>query len=209
MSRAVGGASKGDIPPQQSVFLNLPFDAKHRRTYVALICGLTTLGLLPRLVSESVEPKDRLSRLLELIGKCSFSIHDLSYISRSTLTDRLNMPFELGLAIAWRSFGNAHHRWWCLERKKYELISLLSDLGGHDFYIHDAKPRGVFRFLANVFERSAIGIQDMEAVYREVNEQLVRPWLQVDRNRNVYTGDSFRALVLKSTAIAERMRRLR
>jgi len=81
------------------VFLNLPFDAQHEKIYLALIAGLSALGLTPRCVLEIQPTSARLTRLLRLISSCEYSIHDLSRVQLSPTAPRcprFNMPFEIG-----------------------------------------------------------------------------------------------------------------
>ncbi|MBI5816057.1 MAG: hypothetical protein HZB29_10680 [Nitrospinae bacterium] len=85
------------------VFINIPYDARYERLYLALISGLTALGLTPRCTLEVPPDKDRLKRIFHLINKCKYSIHDLSRVQLSGKKERLprfNMPFEAGLSAA-------------------------------------------------------------------------------------------------------------
>jgi len=87
----------------RSVFLNCPFDSKYENLYLALIAGAAALGLKPRCVLEIPTTAARLTRLVDLISQCDYSIHDLSRVQLSgpaPRCPRFNMPFELGLAVA-------------------------------------------------------------------------------------------------------------
>ncbi len=86
------------------VFINVPFDTKYERLYLALVTGVVGLGLTPRCVVEVPHDRHRLERILALIGSCPFSIHDLSRVQLATTkkgfrVPRFNMPFELGLPL--------------------------------------------------------------------------------------------------------------
>src|SRR5262249_15117858 len=112
-----------------NTFLNLPFDARHERIYLALIAGICAFGLTPRCVLEIQPTSARLRRLLELISSCEFSIHDLSRVQLSATSPRcprFNMPFELGMTIAWSETANRNHYWIVLESQKYRLQKSLS-----------------------------------------------------------------------------------
>jgi hypothetical protein len=94
---------------QRSVFLNVPFDQKYQPLFVALIAGLTGIGCTPRCVLEVPSSRDRLDRLVRLIGTCGASVHDLSRVEltrRPFRVPRFNMPFELGLTYMWRAPAN-------------------------------------------------------------------------------------------------------
>lgn len=62
----------------------------------------------------------RLDRLTKLISDCQYSFHDLSRVeldSKRPATPRFNMPFELGLAVAWAEHVSPEHRWYVFEAK--------------------------------------------------------------------------------------------
>ena len=73
---------------------------------------------------------------------------------RRPATPRFNMPFELGLAVAWDKLNAGRHVWFVLEAKSRRVHNSLSDLGGTDAYIHGGKPQGVFRELGNALVRT-------------------------------------------------------
>lgn len=119
---------------QTNVFLNVPFDTKFERLFVALVVGVVAHGGLPRCVLELPSSKQRLDRLRKLIRECAVSFHDLSRVQSTRsphgLVPRFNMPFELGLsAMHGRPF-------FVLEEKPYRLLASLSDLNGFDPLIH-------------------------------------------------------------------------
>jgi hypothetical protein len=87
-----------------AVFLNIPYDPQFERLYVAYIVGLTILGFVPRATLGIPSGARRLERIFDLIQRCRFSIHDLSRVQldhKAPSTPRFNMPFELGIAVAW------------------------------------------------------------------------------------------------------------
>src|SRR5947208_12074214 len=140
----------------RSVFLNCPFDSKYENLYLALIAGATALGLTPRCVLEIPTTAARLTRLVDLISQCDYSIHDLSRVQLSgppPRCPRFNMPFELGLTIAWAETAQSNHYWIVLESKQYRLQKSLSDLNGYDHFIHNGTVLGVFRALLDAFDK--------------------------------------------------------
>ncbi len=104
--------------PSTDVFINAPFDAKYERQFLALVAGIVGLGLNPRSVLELPASHDRLTRLLELIRQCPYSIHDLSRVEvsrdKTFRVPRFNMPFELGLAVG-VALDQGGHEWQLLE----------------------------------------------------------------------------------------------
>ncbi|MBI1963003.1 MAG: hypothetical protein HYS37_06510 [Candidatus Rokubacteria bacterium] len=102
--RAEPDRSLSDTPPQNA-FLNVPYDPRYEKLFVALIAGLCAFGLRPRATLEIPSPTRRLDRILELLAACRYSFHDLSRVQLSRGAPRFNMPFEVGLAVAtarWR-----------------------------------------------------------------------------------------------------------
>jgi hypothetical protein len=92
------------IPDQrQTVFLNIPYDKQFESTYLAYVTALSAMGFLPR-ATLGIAGHRRLDRIATLIESCPYSIHDLSRVQldrNAPRTPRFNMPFELGLAVAW------------------------------------------------------------------------------------------------------------
>lgn len=139
----------GDLP---GAFLNIPYDNAFQSLYLAYIAGITAFGLAPRATIEIPGGARRPDRVFDLIKSCRYSFHDLSRVEldvRRPATPRFNMPFELGLAVAWDKLNAGQHVWFVLEAKSRRLHKSLSDLGGTDAYVHGGKPKGVFRELGN------------------------------------------------------------
>jgi hypothetical protein len=139
-------------PPviQNAVFLNIPYDKKFARLYVAYIVGLVHLGLKPKVTLGIPGGERRLDRIVELIQSCRYSIHDLSRVELSKAAPRIprfNMPFELGLTVAWAKLYPNQHTWFVCETERYRVDRSLSDLGGTDPNIHDGTIAGVMREL--------------------------------------------------------------
>ncbi len=136
------------------VFINCPFDGQYEPLFLALIAGLSGLGLTPRCVLGIPSgARDRLDRIFRLICQCGSSVHDLSCMGGRRGLPRFNMPFELGLAVA-MSLSDTGHRWFLFEARPYRLQRTLSDVNGFDRYIHGGTPRGVLRELANAFNNT-------------------------------------------------------
>jgi hypothetical protein len=137
----------------QTAFINIPHDDRFQDLYLAFIAGLSAFGLDPRATLEVPGGTRRLDRIYELITSCQYSFHDLSRVQLDTKpprTPRFNMPFELGLVLGW--------------------LKSLSDLNGTDPYIHDGRPKGVFRELGNALVRNADQptMQQMNAIYKSI-----------------------------------------
>ena len=64
--------------PRTEVFLNIPYDKKFERLFIAYVAGVSAFGLVPRATLEIPDSSRRLNKILKLIGDCEYSIHDLS-----------------------------------------------------------------------------------------------------------------------------------
>jgi hypothetical protein len=191
---------------ERDVFINVPFDRKGERVFVALICGLVALGLNPRSIVEIDPDRSRLDRLFGLISGCGYSVHDLSRVTLARggtfRVPRFNMPFELGLAVAvgfTPAFG-VRHRWRVLEQVPHRLTVSLSDLGGYDPAIYEGTIKGLFGAVADLFDVPHAPLRseaDMTAVYREVRKVRAR------LGRDVFRREAFRQLVVAARVVVE------
>ncbi len=138
------------------MFLNIPYDKDFEPLYLAYIVGLVHWGLVPRATLEISGGTRRLDKIHSLIRSCRYSIHDLSRVELDGTvqpTPRFNMPFELGMAVAWELAPENSHTWFVFEAVQYRLLRSLSDLNGTDPYIHGNEVIGVFGGLCNAFIR--------------------------------------------------------
>ncbi|MBI4517158.1 MAG: hypothetical protein HY699_15235 [Deltaproteobacteria bacterium] len=193
-----------------TVFLNIPYDAKFERLYLAFIAGLTGLGLDPRCVLE-IPPQarawNRLDRIVQLLQSCDASIHDLSRVERShepPRCPRFNMPFELGLAVGLSQLSDTH-RWFVFEAKAYRLQKSLSDLNGFDPFVHEGTPEGVMRALTNAFvaDGPLPAVDDLMELYRAVRS-VALAMKRRDGTKVLFMARHFRELVVASREIAAR-----
>lgn len=202
-------------PPERlanTVFLNIPYDDKFRRLYLAYITGLVHLGLDPHATIEIPSGRNRLEKILELIRQCRYSIHDLSRVQLDRSrpqTPRFNMPFELGLAVASAELdsmsGSARDgagterrdSWFVFEAKRYRLSKSLSDLGGTDPHIHGGTIEGVMRKLSDAFRRPTApelnSVSGMMETYRAVSLR-VKDIEREARAQDLYEPRVFRLL---------------
>lgn len=197
--------------PSPEVFLNVPYDKKFERLFLALISGISAFGLVPRATLEITTSVRRLDRILDLIRRCEYSIHDLSRVEMdrgAPRTPRFNMPFELGLAVAFEKASKSRTRgWFVCESQSYRLAKSLSDLNGTDPFIHDGTIEGVFRELGNMFRRPGRqpSVQQMRTIYRKLRINLPAVLRQAGSG-TPYTARVFRDLsVIASAAAVEVM----
>jgi hypothetical protein len=148
------------------------------------------------------DPSSRyqLDRIYDLIAGAQFSFHDLSWMSidrKSPRTPRLNMAFELGLAVAVARTPGSDHEWFVFDTVPYRLDKALSDLGGIRPRIHDFTPESVLRALMNALARQEHRptLPDLLEIYRAV-EKVAR---QIKRG---YSNDLFDTRPFKDLTIA-------
>jgi hypothetical protein len=166
------------LPVQNNaVFLNIPYDERFRRLYIAYIVGLAELGFRANATLSIPGGERRLDRIFALIQSCRYSVHDLSRVEldrSAPATPRFNMPFELGLAVAWEKINPKRHTWFVCESKLRRVQKSLSDLDGTDPNVHGGTPEGVMRELCNAFVRrgsSGPSVPAMMRNYQNITRQ--------------------------------------
>jgi hypothetical protein len=157
--------------------------------YLAFIAGVSGYGLVPTAAVRDPSSRFQLDRIFELISAADYSFHDLSWMSldrSAPRTPRLNMAFELGLAIALSRAPRAHHEWFVFDTVPYRVDKALSDLGGIRPRIHDMSPESVLRCLMNALGRQKHQptFANLIAIYSTV-EQMAR------RIKRDYSDDLF------------------
>jgi hypothetical protein len=201
--------SVGRVTPN-AVFLNIPYDQGFRSLYLAYIIGLVYLGFEPRTTLGLPDGTRRLDKILAEIQGCRYSIHDLSGVDLDRnppfTTPRFNMPFELGLAVAWEKLNPADHTWFVFEAKAYRVQKSLSDLNGTDPRIHGNQPIGVMRELCNAFVRptNQPTVPEMMRAYKAVYRQLTRI-IEYAGAESLFEARAFRDLYFVSKGITEKL----
>ena len=190
------------------VFLNIPYDKKFEPLYLAFIAGLSGFGLIPQAVLQIPESERRLVRIFSLIRRCKVSFHDLSRVKldpQPPPTPRFNMPFELGLAVAWQRIGDPSHRWYVFEADAHRLQKSLSDLNGTDSYIHHCKPLGVLQQLTNALIRTKHRptVIELEAILSDLRKVSVKIKRKL-RTQSLFGSRAFEELVFAAGDSAHR-----
>jgi hypothetical protein len=181
------------------VFLNVPYDPQFKSLYIAYVVGLTELGLKPTATLAIPGGEARLDRIFELIQTCRYSVHDLSRVelnSTPPATPRFNMPFELGMVVAWAKLYPQRHTYVACESVNRRAQKSLSDMAGTDFNIHNGTPRGVMRELCNAFVRQ----QEKPTVPRmmkryEMVRKLIPKMMRQNGSETLFEARAFEDLV--------------
>jgi len=192
-----------------SVFLNVPYDAEFRELYLAYIVGLIELGLTPKATLGIPSGSGRLGKILALIQSCRSSIHDLSRCELDTNpphpTPRFNMPFELGLAVAWSKLTPKKHDYFVFETVTRRAQKSLSDLNEADLQVHQGAPSGVMRELCNAFVRriKKPDVPQMLSAYHELSG-LLPELMKQSGAQTVFEAGMFSRIITVSTELRNR-----
>ena len=137
---------------QISIFINCPFDVEYKQMLRALIFSIIECGFEPRVADESDDSgEERIKKIKELIKGSQYSIHDISRMELQQ-SPRFNLPFEVGLDLGCREFGQGilkEKKCLVLDREKYRFRQFFSDLSGSDIQDHNDDPQIMIRKVRN------------------------------------------------------------
>lgn len=125
------------------VFVNCPFHESYDPQFNAMVFALARCSFTVRSARERDDGGQlRIDKILGIIDESDFGIHDISFTDLDTDSGlpRFNMPFELGLDLGARHFGDADHKEkqiLILDREQYRFQKFLSDIAGQDPKSHD------------------------------------------------------------------------
>lgn len=134
-----------------NVFINCPFDADYWPMFEAMIFTIVDSGFIPRCALEEPDSGEaRVRRLERIVESSRYSIHDISRVQLSPRYPRFNMPFELGLDLGCRRYGDAHlrrKRCLILDSERYRYQEFFSDIAGQDIKAHENDPDTVVKLV--------------------------------------------------------------
>lgn len=145
----------------RNVFINCPFDPEFAPLLETLVFCVVYFGFNPRLASERPEAgENRLDKIVDLIKRSRYSIHDLSRCRANEVGEflRMNMPFELGVDLGYRRSGAAEanqKKFLIFEREPYDLKRTLSDIAGQDVDHHRDNHETVIKKVRDFFRVEA------------------------------------------------------
>ena len=148
---------KHSLTTAPAVFINCPFDREYYSLLRPLLFTIVYLGFNPRIALESSDSGEiRIEKICELIKGSRYSIHDLSRLKSTKLSEfyRLNMPFELGVDYGARRLSSsrlAKKRFLILERRPHDYKRALSDILGLDIKSHSNDPIKLVQAIRNWF----------------------------------------------------------
>src|ERR1044071_5703451 len=103
-----------------NVFINCPFDSEYDSLLKPILFTIIYFGFTPQIASRTGDSgEQRITKILSLILKSKYSIHDLSRIKSAKRGEfyRLNMPFEFGIDYGCRCTAKGQ-----LKRKKFLVL---------------------------------------------------------------------------------------
>ena len=192
------------------VFLNIPYDKKFERLFLAYIAGISAFGMVPHATLEIPDSSRRLEKILKLARSCEYSVHDLSRVQLDPAKPRVprfNMPFELGLCVADANRREGQRQnWFIFEAEANRVDKSLSDLRGTDPKIHGATVRGVLSGLCNVFRRPGKQptVPQMMQIYKELRKNQAAILKEAGSN-TLYTSRVFAGVCVVASSEADRI----
>lgn len=139
---------------KNNVFINCPFDDEYFPLLKAALFTIIYLGLNPKISQTLDSDETRLTEIKKLINESKYSIHDLSRIEPKNPDElpRFNMPFELGIDIGCKTYGEKHDKkYLILEELPFRYQQVLSDISGQDIKWHLNKPILIVKSIRNWF----------------------------------------------------------
>lgn len=152
----------------KNVFINCPFDSDYNSLLRPILFTIVYLGFDPQIASQTADAgEQRINKIISLILKSKYSIHDLSRIRSEKPSElyRLNMPFELGIDYGCRRIPSGYlrrKRFLVLGAKPHDYKKALSDLAGIDGKSHGNKPDQAVLALRNWFI-DTVHLQNVES----------------------------------------------
>lgn len=141
----------------KNVFINCPFDRRYDYFLRPILFTIVYFGFTPQIASQTTDSgEQRINKILSLILKSRYSVHDLSRIRSQRRGEffRLNMPFELGIDYGCRRISSGYlrkKRFLVLGANPHDYKQALSDLGGVDAKSHQNDPQQAMLVLRNWF----------------------------------------------------------
>jgi hypothetical protein len=167
---------------QRNVFINCPFDDAYTPIFEAIVFTIQASGLRAMCARSRLNSGEvRLHKIIEIIGDCRYSVHDLSRteLDQSSSLPRFNMPLELGIDLGCRAFGSGHDQksFLIFDRDPFRFQTYISDIAGQDIVNHEDDPnRAIGRvrdWLRTETERADIpGAKAMQSRYANFRSAL-------------------------------------
>lgn len=126
----------------QNVFINCPFDEAYLPIFHAIIFTIFDCGYIVRCSLEIEDSSEiRIEKVIRIISECKYGIHDISRteLDKKINLPRFNMPFELGMFLGAKRFGDDEQkkkRCLVVDKEPFRYNSFISDIAGQDIQSH-------------------------------------------------------------------------
>lgn len=136
---------------ENSVFINVPFDARYKPLFDAITFAVHDCGLIARSALQVEDSGEaRVTKIFDLIEQSKYGIHDISRagLDRNTKLPRFNMPLELGFFLGAKRYGSERDKekkCLILDRDRFRYRSFCSDISGQDIRAHANDPQLAIR----------------------------------------------------------------
>jgi hypothetical protein len=130
----------------RNVFINCPFDPDYTPIFEAVVFAVNAAGFRATCARERLDSSEiRLQKIIDMIGACRYSIHDLSrtVLDEANSLPRFNMPLELGIDLGCKAFSPDRRDKSLLifDSEQYRFQKFVSDIGGQDIHQHGNSPK--------------------------------------------------------------------
>ena len=147
----------------KAVFVNCPFDEAYKDTFYAIIFTVFDCGFNVRCGLEIEDSSEvRIEKIAKIIKECKYGIHDISYtgLDQDSGLPRFNMPFELGMFIGAKRFGDGVQRkkvCLILDKERCRCQRFIPDIAGQDIQAHKNDVQEVIKVIRNWLQNTSVG----------------------------------------------------
>jgi len=182
-----------------NVFVNCPFDHHYEPLFYGTIFTVFDCGFVPRCAMEVDDGAQvRIDKIMKIIGECRYGIHDLCRTAPDSQSGlpRFNMPFELGLFMGAKKYGDKLQQTksaLIMDTEAYRYQSFISDIAGQDIKAHEDDVPTAIGLIRNWLRQSSRrttipGGRAIAKRYQEFQEALpsIRSELRLDADEVSY-----------------------
>jgi hypothetical protein len=119
------------------------------------------MRLVPKSALDPSDPgQPRFDKILDLVGNCKYSIHDISRteVDENHGLPRFNVPFELGLDLGCKRYGKLSQKkkmTLILDVDRYRYRTFISDIAGFDIEEHNGSIGNAMTVVRNWLRHTA------------------------------------------------------
>lgn len=147
-----------------NIFINCPFDVEYLPIFRAIIFTVFDCGYIARCAREIDDSSEvRIDKIIKIISYCKYGIHDISRteLDKETNLPRFNMPFELGMFLGAKRFGDDEQKkktCLILDKVPFRYHSFISDIAGQDIQSHNNEVSETIRIVREWLNNASKGV---------------------------------------------------